>query len=93
MKSTGIVRKIDQLGRVVIPKELRKTLDLHEGTSVEIFTKEDVILLKRFKSNKECMITGVVSDDNLMIADGTYISREGLEIVNQKMNLKNNNED
>lgn len=90
MKSTGIVRKIDQLGRVVIPKELRKTLDLHEGTSVEIFTKEDAILLKRFKSNKECMITGVVSDDNLMIADGTYISREGLEIVNQKMNLKSN---
>jgi transcriptional pleiotropic regulator of transition state genes len=38
MKSTGIVRKLDHLGRIVLPKELRRTLDLPEGTPVEIYT-------------------------------------------------------
>ena len=36
MKATGIVRRIDELGRVVIPKEIRKTLRIHEGENVEI---------------------------------------------------------
>ena len=38
MKATGIVRRIDDLGRVVIPKEIRKTLRIKEGTPLEIFT-------------------------------------------------------
>ena len=38
MKATGIVRRIDDLGRVVIPKEIRRTLRLREGTPLEIFT-------------------------------------------------------
>ena len=48
MKATGIVRRIDELGRVVIPKEIRKTLRIHEGENVEIFvdTSENIILKK-----------------------------------------------
>jgi len=48
MKATGIVRRIDELGRVVIPKEIRRTLRIHEGTPLEIFTDHDggVILRK-----------------------------------------------
>ena len=38
MKATGIVRRIDDLGRVVIPKEIRKNLNIHEGDPLEIFT-------------------------------------------------------
>ncbi|MDQ0271256.1 AbrB family looped-hinge helix DNA binding protein [Cytobacillus purgationiresistens] len=39
MKGTGIVRKVDELGRIVIPKELRRTLDINEKDSLEIFVK------------------------------------------------------
>lgn len=47
MKETGIVRRIDELGRVVIPKELRKTLKLKEGEQMEIFTTGDKSLVLR----------------------------------------------
>ena len=49
MKATGIVRRIDDLGRVVIPKEIRRTLRLKEGTPLEIFTdREGEIILKKY---------------------------------------------
>ena len=48
MKSLGIVRNIDELGRIVIPKELRNKMDMHEGASVEIFAKDDNICLRRY---------------------------------------------
>lgn len=41
MKATGIVRRIDELGRVVIPKEIRRTLRIREGDPLEIFTEND----------------------------------------------------
>lgn len=49
MKATGVVRRIDDLGRVVIPKEIRKTLRIKEGEPLEIFTdKEGQIILKKY---------------------------------------------
>lgn len=54
MKATGIVRRIDDLGRVVIPKEIRRTLRLHEGTPLEIFTdREGEIILKKYSPMME----------------------------------------
>lgn len=51
MKETGIVRRIDELGRVVIPKELRKTLRLREGEQMEIFTTaQSELVLKRYSA-------------------------------------------
>lgn len=51
MKATGIVRKIDDLGRIVIPKEIRKTLRIKEGTPLEIFTEDNGdIIFKKFSS-------------------------------------------
>ena len=47
MKATGIVRRIDELGRVVIPKEIRKTLRLSSGDPLEIFTEKDELLFKK----------------------------------------------
>ena len=47
MKSTGIVRKIDELGRVVIPVELRRSLGLATEDSLEVFTDGDYIILRR----------------------------------------------
>ena len=49
MKSTGIVRKIDDLGRVVLPIELRRVLDLDKDSSLEIYVDEDSIVLKKYQ--------------------------------------------
>lgn len=46
VKSTGIVRKVDELGRVVIPIELRRTLGIEQKDSLEIYVDEDKIILK-----------------------------------------------
>lgn len=56
MKSTGIVRRIDDLGRVVIPKELRRTLQVETGDSLEIFTHEKSIILRKYQPG--CFICG-----------------------------------
>ena len=49
MKSTGIVRKVDELGRIVLPIELRRSFDLKERDSIEIYTDSDMIILKKFQ--------------------------------------------
>ncbi|MBQ2941384.1 MAG: AbrB/MazE/SpoVT family DNA-binding domain-containing protein [Clostridia bacterium] len=48
MKSTGIVREIDALGRIVLPKSIRKVYNLKERDGVEIFTEGDMIILKKY---------------------------------------------
>ncbi|HIV85755.1 MAG TPA: AbrB/MazE/SpoVT family DNA-binding domain-containing protein [Candidatus Monoglobus merdigallinarum] len=49
MKATGIVRRIDDLGRIVIPKEIRRTLRIHEGDSLEIYTDSDgMVIFKKY---------------------------------------------
>ena len=62
MKATGIVRRIDDLGRVVVPKEIRRTLRIREGDPLEIFTdREGEIILKKYSplaswgSLRDCM--------------------------------------
>ncbi|MEW9675317.1 AbrB/MazE/SpoVT family DNA-binding domain-containing protein [Lentibacillus sp. L22] len=78
MKSTGIVRKVDELGRVVIPIELRRTLDIHEKDALEIYVDNDKIVLKRYTPNNTCQITGETSDDNMSFANGKLVlSPEG----------------
>ena len=49
MKTTGMVRGIDPLGRIVIPMELRRNLDIKEHDSIEIFTEGDTIILKKHR--------------------------------------------
>lgn len=49
MKSTGIVRKVDDLGRVVIPMELRRTMAINEADSLEIYTDDERIVLKKYQ--------------------------------------------
>lgn len=48
MKATGIVRRMDELGRVVIPKEIRRTLRIREGDPLEIFTEQERLMLKKY---------------------------------------------
>ena len=49
MKNTGIVRKVDELGRVVVPKELRRQLGIGDNDPVEIYMDEDKIILKKYQ--------------------------------------------
>lgn len=49
MKSTGIVRKVDELGRVVIPIELRRTLNIAEKDSLEIYVEGEKIILRKYE--------------------------------------------
>ena len=49
MKSTGIVRKVDELGRVVLPIELRRNLDINEKDALEIFVDDEKIILKKYE--------------------------------------------
>jgi transcriptional pleiotropic regulator of transition state genes len=51
MKSTGIVRNVDDLGRIVLPIEIRRTFDLAVKDQVEIYTDNDMIILKKFQRN------------------------------------------
>ncbi|GGH88349.1 transcriptional pleiotropic regulator of transition state genes [Pullulanibacillus pueri] len=82
MKSTGIVRKVDELGRVVIPIELRRTLGINEKDALEIYVDDERIILKKYKPSMTCQVTGEISDDNLTIAGGKLIlSKEGAEMV------------
>ncbi len=52
MKATGIVRRIDELGRVVIPKEIRKTLRLNSGDPIEIYTEREELIFKKYSPIK-----------------------------------------
>ena len=73
MKSTGIVRKVDELGRVVLPIELRRTFNIAEKDAIEIFVDGDQIILKKYKANMTCAVTGEVSDDNHVLLDGKLV--------------------
>lgn len=81
MKSTGIVRKVDELGRVVIPKETRELLFIEEGDSLEIFKDENEIILKKYAPG--CIFCGNMK---------TLIQFKGVHICGEcKDNLKSLN--
>lgn len=51
MKATGIIRRVDDLGRVVIPKEIRRNLGIYEGEALEIYIEDGGVLFKKFETN------------------------------------------
>lgn len=60
MRSTGIVRKVDELGRIVIPIELRRTLDIDIKDALEIYVNSEEIILKKYQPS--CIFCGEVKD-------------------------------
>lgn len=69
MKSTGIVRKVDELGRIVLPIELRRTLDIEERDALEIYLDGDKIVLQKYEPS--CLFCG--SDQGLVSYRGKNI--------------------
>lgn len=63
MKATGIIRRIDDLGRIVIPKEIRRIYGIADSSPIEIFTDSDGIILRKYRAEDEPMNTvNVLSD-------------------------------
>jgi len=60
MKSTGIVRKVDELGRIVLPVELRRTLNIAERDALEIYVDDDRIILRKYEPS--CIFCGNSKD-------------------------------
>ena len=82
MKSTGIVRKVDELGRVVLPIELRRMLGIEEKDAMEIFVEEDRIILQKYEPSNQCIVTGKISNTNLTLMNGKIsISEEGADLL------------
>lgn len=77
MKTTGVIRRIDELGRIVIPKEIRKNLRIKNGESLEIFVENDDIVLKKYSpienletvANKYVDIFNQVIKHNIIVTD------------------------
>ena len=81
-KSLGIVRKLDNLGRIVLPRELRDSLEIKNHDPLEIFIDEDEIILKKYKPG--CIVTGETED--LVECDGVkmskYMVRRFIQVAN-----------
>ncbi len=72
MKSTGIIRKVDNLGRIVLPIELRRTMDIEERDELEIFMENDRIILQKYEM--ACIFCG--SSRGLSSFRGKNVCRE-----------------
>ncbi|HOB86139.1 MAG TPA: AbrB/MazE/SpoVT family DNA-binding domain-containing protein [Bacillota bacterium] len=75
LKSTGIVRKVDELGRVVIPIELRRTLGIEVKDALEIYVDAEKIILKKYEP--ACIFCG--NADNVKHYRGRIVCRECIE--------------
>ncbi|WP_378955412.1 AbrB/MazE/SpoVT family DNA-binding domain-containing protein [Pelosinus sp. sgz500959] len=77
MKSTGIVRKMDELGRVVIPIELRRTLNIAEKDGLEIYVDHDRIILRKYEPTCVCIFCG--SGDDIISHKSKLVCKSCLE--------------
>lgn len=82
MKATGIIRRIDELGRIVIPKEIRKKLKINEGENIEIFIDdEEQIILKKYSTMKN------LKDFSQKITDSIYSSFKNNVLITDMDNV------
>ena len=79
MKSTGIIRKVDDLGRIVLPIELRRTLDIAERDELEIYMESDRIVLQKFEP--ACIFCG--SSRELIGFRGKYVCQDCAKKISQ----------
>ena len=79
MKSTGIVRKVDDLGRIVLPVELRRTLDISERDELEIYFESDRIVLQKHESS--CLFCG--SSHGLVTYRGKHICQSCVKNISK----------
>lgn len=79
MRSTGIVRKVDELGRIVLPIELRRTLDIAERDELEIYLDDDKVVLKKYEPT--CIFCS--SSRGLVVFHGKNVCMDCIRGMNQ----------
>ena len=80
MKISGIVRNVDELGRIVVPKEMRKRLDINCGDPVEILIESDRIVLTKYSPS--CIFCQ--SEEELTTFDGKKICKACIDLIKAK---------
>lgn len=80
MKVTGIIRRVDELGRIVLPIELRRSLEIEERDPVEIFMQDDTVILRKYRPT--CIFCGAQFD--LLEYRGKRICRICLSALNDR---------
>ena len=88
MQSTGIVRRVDDLGRVVIPKEIRRTLQIHEGDPLELYIQGRMICFKKY--DKTMNIRESISDVKDLLKEESVSERfspEETKVIESVLNL------
>ena len=80
MKSTGIIRKVDELGRIVLPIEMRRTLDIAERDELEIFVENDRIVLQKYEPS--CIFCG--NADNVESLNGKLICKDCIQRIKDR---------
>lgn len=81
MKSTGIVRKVDELGRIVLPIEIRRTMGIDKCDAVEIFVDEEKIILKKYMP--ACIFCG--NADNVTLFKGKLVCADCLNSLKKSV--------
>lgn len=84
MKATGIIRRVDELGRVVIPIEIRNQFNIVEKDPIEIYVNDSSIVLKKYEPN--CIFCG--STDDLIEYSGKLVCKKCTEKLNILQNKK-----
>lgn len=82
MKATGIVRRVDDLGRVVIPKDIRKAMRIREGDPLELFTQNEFLCFKKYQAHDEAdwamaakLVSAVIPDFKLLDGYGDDVNQ------------------
>ena len=83
MKALGIVRRIDDLGRVVIPKEIRRSFKIREGDALEIYTDNDTIYFKKIETEKNFIEDVKKMSDDISELLYSWDNREELTEISQ----------
>lgn len=89
MKATGIIRRVDDLGRVVIPKEIRRTLRIREGDPLELFTENDAVCFVKYHKFNQTqwdhaskIISPIVSNYAILDGYGDVVKCNGIKVHN-----------
>lgn len=81
MKSTGVVRKVDELGRIVLPIEIRKVLDIKQKDAIEIFTDADKIILQKYQP--ACVFCN--NTDDVVYFNGKRICSDCIKTLKEQL--------
>lgn len=81
MKTTGVIRRIDELGRIVVPKEIRRNLRIRDGESLEIFVENDFVALKKYSP------MGDLEEFSKVLVDAVYSSLKSNIMISNRDNI------